>query len=91
MCLLFDFAPSHAFKLDQKLTQNIVQIILYYHVTKQFLSCLNYLSSAFDFRICFGKTLVAFDFDEKFTQSVAEITMLYHVLEDFLRLHFAVD
>ena len=49
------------------------------------------LSRAFDFRICFEKTLVAFDFDEKFTQSVAQITMLYHVPEDFLRLHFAVD
>ena len=49
------------------------------------------LSRAFDFRICFEKTLVAFDFDEKFTQSVAQITMLYHVLKDFLRLHFALD
>ena len=28
-----------------------------------------------DFRICFGKTLIAFDFDEKLTQSVAQVTM----------------
>ena len=49
------------------------------------------LSRAFDFRICFKKTLVAFDFDEKFTQSVVQITMLYQVSEDFLRLPFAVD
>ena len=27
--------------LIKKLTQNVAQIILYYHVTKQFLSCLN--------------------------------------------------
>ena len=40
-CFLFDFAPSRAFELDQNLTQNVAQIILYYHVTKQFLSCLN--------------------------------------------------
>ena len=33
------------------------------------------LSHAFDFRIRFGKTLVAFDFNEKLTQSVAQITM----------------
>ena len=32
------------------------------------------LLRAFDFRIYFGKTLIAFDFDEKLTQSVAQIT-----------------
>ena len=35
------FAPSRAFELDQKLMQNVAQIVIYYHVTKQFLSCLN--------------------------------------------------
>ena len=60
--MFLDFAPPRAFDFDQKLTQNVAQIILYYHVTKQF-----------DYRICFGKTLVAFDFDEKFTQSVTQI------------------
>ena len=28
-----------------------------------------------DFRICFGKTLIAFDFDEKLTQRIAQVTM----------------
>ena len=46
---------------------------------------------AFDFRICFGKTLVAFDFDEKLTQSIAQITMQCHVSKNFLRLRSAVD
>ena len=32
-------------------------------------------SHAFDFRMCFRKTLVAFDFDEKLTQIIAQITM----------------
>ena len=40
-------------------------------------------SRAFDFRICFGKTIVAFDFDEKFTQSVAQIPMLYTCQKTF--------
>ena len=30
------------------------------------------LARAFDFRIYFGKTLVAFDFDEKITQNVVQ-------------------
>ena len=51
-----------------KLTQNAPQIILYYHMTKEFLNCLN-------LRICFGKTLTAFDFDEKLTQSFTQITI----------------
>ena len=59
-----------------KILQNIAQIILFYHVTKQFLPCLNLLiSHAFNFRLCFGKTLVAFNFDEKLTQSVTQKTM----------------
>ena len=32
-------------------------------------------SRAFNFRICFGKTLIAFDFDENFTQCVAQVTI----------------
>ena len=35
-----DFAPPHTFDFDQKLTQNVAQIIIYYHVAKQFLPCL---------------------------------------------------
>ena len=73
--------------LDQKLTQNAAKIILYYHTTKQSLDW----SSAFDFRICLGKVLIAFGFNEKLTPSVAQITMQYHVSKEFLRLHFAVD
>ena len=88
-CFLFDFVSSHAFKLDFKLTQNVARINLYYQVTKPFLSWI-ILSSVFDFRICFGETLVAFYFDEKFTQSIAQITMLYHVSKDFFCLHFAL-
>ena len=33
------------------------------------------LSRVFDFRMCFGKTLVAFNFDENLTQSVPQITI----------------
>ena len=29
----------------------------------------------FNFRICFGKTLIAFDFGEKLTQSIAQVIM----------------
>ena len=65
--LFFDFAPSCATEFDYKLTQHVAQIILYHHVTKQFLPVQIDLSRAFDFRICFGKTLVAFDFYEKRT------------------------
>ena len=40
-CLFFDFAPPRAFGFDQKLTQNVAQITLYYHVTKQFLASID--------------------------------------------------
>ena len=43
-------------------------------------------SRAFDFRICFGKTLVAFVFDEKLMES----NYVYYVSKDFLPLHVAV-
>ena len=36
-CPFFDFAPPRTFDSDQKLTRNVAQIILYYHVGKQFL------------------------------------------------------
>ena len=35
-CLFFNFMPPFAFDLDQKLSQNIAQIILYYHIAKHF-------------------------------------------------------
>ena len=88
----FDFALPHGFNyLDQKLTQNVGKIICYYHVTKWFLPCVNWLIICFCFRRCFGKALVAFGFDEKLTQSVVQTTIQYHVSKEFLRLYFAVD
>ena len=53
--------PPCAFDFDQNLSQNVAQIILYYHVLS--------ISE------CFEKTLIAFDFDEKLTQSIAQLTM----------------
>ena len=35
--------PPCAFSFDQKPLRNVAQIILYYHVTKQYLPCLNEL------------------------------------------------
>ena len=69
--------PPHTFDFNKKLSWNIAQIILYYHMTtwqNNFLLAWTDPSCAFDFRICFGKTLIAFDFDEKLTQCVAQLT-----------------
>ena len=85
-CLFFHFAPPRAFNFDQKISRDIGQIILYYHVTKQFLPCLNWLVKCFRFQNIFRKTLIAFDFDEKLSQSVAQ----YNASKNFLGLHFAV-
>ena len=52
------------------------QIFLYYHVTKQFLACLNWLLTFIWFQNMFWKTLIAFDFDEILTQSVAQVTVI---------------
>ena len=43
-CLFFDLVPPRSFDFDQKLTQNVAQIILYYHRIKQFLPCLFWLT-----------------------------------------------
>ena len=56
-CLFFDFALPRAFGFDQKITQNVAQIILYYHVTKQFLSWLNWLTTCFWFQNMFWKNI----------------------------------
>ena len=61
-CLFFDFAPSRAFDFDQKLSWNVVKIILYYHVAKQFLPCLNWLVTCFWFQIMFWKNINCFRF-----------------------------
>ena len=42
-CLFFNFTPPRAFDFDQKLTQNVTQVIINYHVTKQIIFCLNCL------------------------------------------------
>ena len=54
-CLFFDFPPPGAFDFDQKLTQNVAQIILYYHVAKQFLPYLNWFIMCFRFKNMFWK------------------------------------
>ena len=61
-CLFFDFAPPRAFDFDQKLSRNVAQIILYYHVTKQFLPCLNWLVTCFWFQNMFWKNINCFQF-----------------------------
>ena len=77
------FCASTCFQFWLK---DVAQIILYYHVTKQFLPCLNWLVKCFRFQNIFRKTLIAFDFDEKPSQSVAQ----YNVSKNLLGLHFAV-
>ena len=54
-CLSFDFVPARAFDFYQKLMQNFEQIILYYHVTKQFLPCLFQLIPCFQYPNMFFK------------------------------------
>ena len=64
-CLFFDFVPPRAFNFDQKITQNVAQIIIYYHFTKQFHSCLNWLITCFQFRNMFWKNISCFRFCSK--------------------------
>ena len=68
-------SSSTCFHVDQNLTQNAAQTILFHHTTKQLLLAWIHWSCALDFRLCFGKTLVAFGFDENVTQSVAQTSM----------------
>ena len=49
------------FDFDQKLSRNVAQIILYYHVTNQFFVAWFYWSHAFDFRM-FWKNINCFPF-----------------------------
>ena len=53
----FDFAHSLAFDFDQKLTQIVAQVILYYHVKKQSLLCLNWLITCFRFQNMFWRNI----------------------------------
>ena len=77
--------------LIKNLKKNTAQI--FFTITWQNNSFLAWIDwpCAFNFRICFGQTLVAYDFDGKLTQSFAQIFMQYHVSKDFLCLHFAFD
>ena len=61
-CLFFPFAPLRAFDFDQKLSRNVVQIILYYYVTNQFLPCLIWLVTCFWFQNMFWKNINFFRF-----------------------------
>ena len=56
------FPPPRAFTFDQKLSRNVAQIILCYHVTKQFLPCLNWLVTCFQFQNMFWKNINCFRF-----------------------------
>ena len=53
---------SCAFDFDQKLSRNVAQIILYYHVTNQFLPCLIWLVTCFWFQNMFWKNINCFRF-----------------------------
>ena len=58
------FSPSTGKYLDTfhavKFTLNVAQIILYCHVTKQFLPCLNWLIICFRFQNMFWKNISCF-------------------------------
>ena len=56
------FPLPRAFTFDQKLSRNVAQIILCYHVTKQFLPCLNWLVTCFQFQNMFWKNINCFRF-----------------------------
>ena len=53
-----DFEHPCVFNFDQKLMQNVAQILLYYHVIKQFLCCLNWLIRCFRFQNVLEKHLL---------------------------------
>ena len=61
-CLFLDFASQAAFDFDQKLLWNVVQMILYYHVTKQFLPFLIWLVTYFWFQNMICKSINYFRF-----------------------------
>ena len=82
-CLYFDFVPPHAF--DQKL--KMLHKWFFPITTKPFFAFLNW-SSAFDFRIFFGKTLISFNFDQKLTQSIAQIILSTCTLQLIKCFHF---
>ena len=50
------------FDFDRKLSRNVAEIILYYHVTKNSLTCLNWLVTCFWFQNMFWKNINYFRF-----------------------------
>ena len=56
------FAPPCAFDFDQKISWNVAQIILYYHLTKQFFPCLIWLVTRLWFQNMFWKNINCFRF-----------------------------
>ena len=59
---LGSFVPPRAFDFDQKLTQNVAQMTIYYQVTKQFIGCLNWLIPCFPCQNVFWKNISCFRF-----------------------------
>ena len=64
-CLFFDFVAPCTLGFDQNFSRNVAQIILYYHVTKQFLPCLIWLVTCFIFHNMFWKNVNCFRFSWK--------------------------
>ena len=58
----FDFTPPHASDFNQKLSRNVAQITLCYHITKQFLPCMNWLVLCFWFQNMFWRNIDCFQF-----------------------------
>ena len=56
------YSTPCAFDLDRKLLRNVAKIILYYHVTKNSLTCLNWLVKCFWFQNMFWKNINYFRF-----------------------------
>ena len=56
------FCASMCFHFDQKLTQNVAQIILYHCMTWQFLPFLNWFITCFQFQDIFWKNISCFWF-----------------------------
>ena len=89
-CLFFPFAPLRAFDFDQKLSRNVVQIILYYYVTNQFLPCLIWLVTCFWFQNMFWKNINCFRFWWKTYPKCCTSSYVISRIKSFLHPHFAV-
>ena len=89
--LLLWFRASTCFNFNQKLSRNVAQIILYYHVTKPFLSYLNWLVTCFRFQNLFWENLNCFRFWWKtYTKRCTSNYVTLRVIRLF-PLHFQLD